>query len=46
MELRSARLVKPKEAIGDGEYGIVSDLTLDIFPDQKSRGLPTGQEQG
>jgi len=30
-------LVKPKEAIGDRENGIVSDLTLDIFPDQKSR---------
>src|ERR1700691_4517470 len=39
-------LVKPKEAIGDRENGIITDFTLDIFPDQKSRGLPTRQEQG
>ena len=39
-------LVEPKKAIGDSEYGIVSDFTFDIFPDQKSRRLPTGQEQG
>ena len=38
-------LVEPQEAIGDREYGIVADLTLDIFPDEKSGCLPTGQEQ-
>ena len=40
------RLVEPEEAIGDREHGIVAHLPLDIFPDQKSRGLPTRQEQG
>jgi len=32
-------LVKQKEAIGDRENGL-SRSHLDIFPDQKSRGLP------
>ena len=46
MEFRSERLVEPKEAIGDREHRVVADFTLDIFTDQKSRGLPTGQKQG
>jgi hypothetical protein len=38
-------LIEPEKTVSDGKDGIIARLGFDILPDQKSSGLPTGQEQ-